>query len=72
VTASPVWIRRDISLLESYGGDLPYRDVVLVAAYPMRVLSTTCDFVIYKICPLKRVYRDGTPTYASGELRLKT
>jgi hypothetical protein len=51
VAASPVWIRRDISLLESFGGDLPYRDVVLVAAYPMRVLSTTCDFVIYRDLP---------------------
>ena len=34
VTTSPVWIRHDVSLLASFGGDLPYRDVALVAAYP--------------------------------------
>jgi hypothetical protein len=48
VTASPLWINRDLSLLASFGGDLPYRDVVLIAGYPLNVLSTSPDFVIYR------------------------
>jgi hypothetical protein len=55
VTTSPVWTTRDVSLLASFGGDLPYRDVVLVAAYPMSVFSTACDFVIYRELPSRTV-----------------
>jgi hypothetical protein len=55
VTASPLWVRRDVSLLASFGGDLPYRDVVLVAAYPMSVLSAPCDFVIYREFPSRNL-----------------
>jgi hypothetical protein len=51
VTASPLWVRHDISLLASFGGDPPYRDVVLIAAYPMSALSTSPDFVIYREWP---------------------
>jgi hypothetical protein len=48
VTASPLWIRDDPSLLTSFGGDPPYPDLVLIAGYPMDVLSTSSDFVIYR------------------------
>jgi hypothetical protein len=51
VTSPPLWIRRDVSVLASFGGDLSYRDVVLVTAYPMSVLSTGHDFVIYREDP---------------------
>jgi len=50
-TAAPLWIGRDVSLLASFGGELTYRDVVLIAAYPMSVLSTGHDFVIYREWP---------------------
>jgi len=65
VTASPVWIKRDISILASFGGDLPYRDVVLVAAYPISVLSTACDFVIYRELPSRTF-----PGERDNELRI--
>jgi len=65
VTTSPVWIRHDVSLLASFGGDLPYRDVVLVAAYPMSILSTACDFVIYRELPSRTV-----PEGKDTELRI--
>ena len=65
VTTSPVWIKRDISILASFGGDLPYRDVVLVAAYPMSAFSTACDFVIYREFPSRTV-----PERRDTELRI--
>jgi hypothetical protein len=65
VTASPMWITRDVSLLESFGGKLPYRDVVLVAAYPMSVLSTMCDFVIYR-----ELHSQADPGDVTTELRI--
>jgi len=64
VTTSPVWIKRDVSLLASFG-ELLYRDVVLVAAYPMTVFSTPCDFVIYRELP-SRTVAEGRDT----ELRI--
>jgi hypothetical protein len=48
VTTSPLWVRPDISLLASFGGNPPYDDVVLIAAYPMSALSSAPDFVIYR------------------------
>jgi hypothetical protein len=48
VMASPLWIKRDLSMLTSFGGDLPYGDVVLIAGYSLNVLSTSSDFVIYR------------------------
>ncbi len=51
VTTSPLWISHDLSLLASFGGAPPYRDVVLVAAYPMSALATSPDFVIYRELP---------------------
>ncbi len=49
VTGWPLWIGRDLSLLSSFGGgDLPYPDVVLIAGYPIDVLSASPDFVIYR------------------------
>jgi len=47
--------------LEGFGGGLPYRDVVLVAAYPMSVFSTACDFVIYRDLP-SRTFPEGQAT----------
>lgn len=43
----PVWIRRDVSLLDPFGG-VPYDDVVLVAAYPMEALTADRHFVIHR------------------------
>jgi hypothetical protein len=65
VTTSPIWIKRDVSLLTSFGGDLLYRDVVLVAAYPMSVFSIACDFVIYRELPSRTV-----PESKDTELRI--
>ena len=48
VYAAPLWITHDMSLLSTFGGDLPYRDVVVIAGYPLNVLSITSDFVIYR------------------------
>jgi hypothetical protein len=48
VTASPLWTSHDTSLLASFGGDLPYRDVVLIASYPMSVLTAGANFIIYR------------------------
>src|ERR1700682_3033244 len=58
VAASPLWIKRDWTLLASFGGELPYRDVVLIAAYPMSALSTGSDFIIYRrwSTPLEAVF----------------
>lgn len=44
----PLWIRRGVSTLASFGGKLPYNDVVLVAAYPLNLLTTDHDLVIYR------------------------
>ena len=44
----PLWIRRDVSLLAGFGGQLPFDDVVLVAAYPIDALTIDYDFVIYR------------------------
>jgi hypothetical protein len=47
VTAFPLWVRRDLSLLKQFGGS-PYPDVVQLAAYPLWVLSQPTDFVVYR------------------------
>ena len=47
IKSTPQWISRDISLLASFGGQLPYADVVLIAAYPMDGFVASQDFVIY-------------------------
>ncbi len=50
----PLWIRQGPAILEPFGG-LPYRDLVLVAGYPMSVLTNRAAFVIYREYPSKRV-----------------
>jgi hypothetical protein len=60
VTVSPLWVRHDMSLLASFGGEPPYKDVVLLAAYPMSALSTSPDFVIYREWP--------SPTFPTGKI----
>jgi hypothetical protein len=47
VTVTPLWVRRDLSALAAIGG-LPFRDTVLLAAYPLVALSGPSDFVIYR------------------------
>jgi hypothetical protein len=54
VIASPLWVRHDMSLLASFGGDPPFKDVVLIAAYPLSALSSSPDFVIYLEWPSAR------------------
>jgi hypothetical protein len=46
--ARPVWLRKGTAVLESFGGRLPYDDLVLVAAFPSGVLEAGRPFVIYK------------------------
>jgi hypothetical protein len=55
----PLWIRRDVSLLDAFGGALPYDDVVLVVAYPMSALTTDADFVIFRDVSTGRHIRVG-------------
>jgi hypothetical protein len=50
VIARPLWVRRDLSLLDEIGG-IPYDDIVLIAGYPMSVLSQPSDFGIYRSWP---------------------
>lgn len=51
VTASPLWVSHDTSLLASFGGALPYSDMVLIAGYAVSALSTSPDFIIYRERP---------------------
>ena len=46
-------------MLASFGGELPYEDVVLLAAYPLEALNTNLDFVIFRGPTADRA---GTPT----------
>jgi len=48
VTATPLSITRDLSVLKTFGGELPYSDVVLVAVYPISAFASAGDFIIYK------------------------
>jgi hypothetical protein len=47
VTAHPLWVSYDLSTITPFG-PLPYDDIVLVAAYPVSILSSNHDFVIYR------------------------
>ena len=53
--ASPLWISRDVSMLAKLGGESPYSDVVLVAAYPITALSAGREFIMYTEWPSSRV-----------------
>jgi hypothetical protein len=68
VTASPLSISRDISLLASFGGDLPYRDVVLIATYPVSVLPSAPNFVIYREWPSPSVRQGKTTSILVGKV----
>ena len=46
--AQPVWTRKGSAVLESFGAQPPYDDIVLVAAFPSGVLEAGRPFVIYK------------------------
>ena len=50
IAAPPLWVERDLSLLNAFGG-VPYSDVVLLAGYPLPALSQPGDFVIYRNVP---------------------
>jgi hypothetical protein len=47
MTAIPIWVASDLSKLNAVGG-VPSSDVVLLAGYPMTVLSQPGDFIIYR------------------------
>lgn len=51
VTASPLWVTHDTSLVARFGGALPYNDVVVIAGYPVGALAASPDFVIYREAP---------------------
>ncbi len=51
VATPPIWIKYGASVLDQFGGQPPFRDVVIVAAYPMSVLSTRYTFTIYRESP---------------------
>jgi hypothetical protein len=44
----PVWARRGAALVEAFGGQVPYDDIVLVAAFPAGSIQAGRPFVIYK------------------------
>jgi hypothetical protein len=50
---TPLWVSRDLSILSNFGAEVPYKDIVLVAAYPMSALKADMDIVIY------REFREG-------------
>jgi hypothetical protein len=68
VTASPLWVRHDMSLLTSFGGEPPHGDVVLIAAYPMSALSTSSDFVFYRERPSATLPLGKTTDMISGRV----
>jgi hypothetical protein len=68
VTASPLSISRDISLLARFGGDLPYRDVVLIATYPVSVLPSGPSFVIYRKWPSPSFPQGKTTSILVGQV----
>jgi hypothetical protein len=58
VTARPLWVSKDLSVL---GADPPFADAVLVAAYPLSVLTSGHDFVIYREGPKTEVPSPAGP-----------
>jgi hypothetical protein len=65
---SPLWVSRDSSLVTSFGGALPYRDVVFVAGYPMSALTDGANFVIYREWPSPNVAQEPNATFLIGEV----
>lgn len=53
-TARPLWVTRDMAALASFGAEVPYPDVVLIAAYPLSALSDKYVFVSYREWPSPR------------------
>jgi hypothetical protein len=45
---TPLWVSRDLSILSNFGAEVPYEDIVLIAAYPMSALKADMDIVIYR------------------------
>jgi hypothetical protein len=45
---TPLWVSRDLSILSNFGAEVPYKDIVLIAAYPMSALKADMDIVIYR------------------------
>jgi hypothetical protein len=46
ILADPFWVSRDLTLLAPFGKP-PHDDIVLVAGYPLSILTSGHDFVIY-------------------------
>ncbi len=44
----PLWVNRDLSQVSTLGAPLPFADIVLVAAFPISVLTPGLDFVVYR------------------------
>ncbi len=65
----PLWIRHDVELLGDFGGQLPFDDVVLVAAYPLATLTTGHHFVIYRNGPPVRLEGPGNIAIPSWQSR---
>jgi hypothetical protein len=66
--ASPLWTSRDTSLLTTFGGAPPYRDVVLIAAYPMNVLTGGANFAIYREWGSPSLPEGGSASILVGEV----
>jgi hypothetical protein len=66
--ASPLWTTRDTSLLTTFGGAPPYRDVVMLAAYPMAALTNGADFVIYREWGSPNLPEGGSASILIGEV----
>jgi hypothetical protein len=45
---APLSVTRDLSLISRFGEPLPYDDLVVLAAYPIRDLARARDFAIYR------------------------
>jgi hypothetical protein len=62
---APLWVERDTRRLAPFG-DLPYKDLVLVAAYPLQALHGRHHFVIYRQVPAP----PGAPFGGGSEIRI--
>jgi hypothetical protein len=47
ILTDPLWVSRDLTLLAPFG-ELPYQDIIVIAAYPLSALTSGHDFVIYR------------------------
>lgn len=65
----PLWVKPAAEALETFGAQLPYDDVVLVAAFPMDALRPNHVFAIYKDYPPTPDAPLGSRSVRYGQIR---